>query len=1304
MTATTMQPFGPLTPVVPGITLLEASAGTGKTYQITNLVLRLLVDNGIRLPRILVVTFTKAATAELKDRIRQRLVQAQRAVELGEAPLGDDLLVRFIRESSTDPDRKTTIGRRLRRAREEFDQALISTIHGFCQRMLQLHAFETGSAFGRTLETDASEVLETIVDDWLVRRLHDVPMAMARLLRNGCGLSQEPLRALARLAMRDPDMPYLPARATCTLEDWFQERAALEAILQTPGNAVEQLTELVAGRMKAFHGATYRATSAAGRQEELRRWLASPDHLPDPEKPWIRWFFAGQLAAKATSAVGHALAADPFFARLEALVRSGPALATGERIAFVQHLRTTVSEVHRSNDTQSFQDLLRDLARVLDHADRGPRLCAAIRSRFDAALIDEFQDTDALQWTIFGRVFGGTQSPAPDHYLYLIGDPKQAIYGFRGANVHVYLNAREAAPTNRRFTMRRNYRSDGRLVAAMNHLLDRTGVFGDTGIDYIPVSAHHADSRLRYPDSTTPNARAPLQLVWVDEASMGGSAGSLLGNTRLHTHLAAACAVDIVDLLHSDARIEGRPIQPGDCAVLVRGHKQAADVRTALSLRGVPAVIASQGQVFQTAEAHSLHRWLQALSSPSDHHAARVLAADPLLAWSAAELPGGTDDNPEHARYWESWLVTLGRWRSTFQRAGFMAAFRAMLDHEPPWSRPAEAVGPRVLGTEAGERRMTDLLHLAELLHTQHTTSRSGLVGLTSWLERQRQDGHADAESAELRLETDEQAVQVVTVHKSKGLQYGVVFAPFLWKDEGGRSHPPVITADPDDPTKRHLVLSTQGELADAASARSDIDSRQEGTRLLYVALTRARHRCVVYCPGMMGGRDRRVHGPLSAILHGAPPDLPRATTDRIGDAVHRLTHDALEDPLAQLAELQALAESSTVDGQPTVGVRSLEPFTDRVWSPPSRTARLLRARTLRRPVDDGWRRHSYSALTRAVVSARTDEAIDPARGLGFDDDDLRSGESTPQTLPMPPAVPETIQQVDVPLAALPAGADAGTCLHAIFEYLDFQTAHPDTVDPAELRAVARQQLSLHGFSDTAHVDLIVQHLPAVLTTPLAPLLPDHRLCDIRREDRLDELRFDFPIAGGDEHGRDGTDFARVTPAALGQALAQRGPNATVPSEWVDQVAQLGFAPLAGMMTGSIDLVFRVRATSGDVGRWFVVDYKSNRLDPHHTGRAPIEHFHFAGMQYEMAHHHYFLQYHLYALALHRLLRMRLGTRYRYADHFGGVMYLFFRGMRGDHPTDPTRPGARPGVFADRPPEHVIQALDDLFDGRGALA
>lgn len=1299
--------FTPTTPIETGITLLEASAGTGKTYQITNLVLRLVLESGLRLPEVLVVTFTHAATAELKERIRLRIGMAQRALEAGAAPPGDALLAQLVAAAAADTEHGRLLRARARKAREDLDQALISTIHGFCQRMLQLSAFESGTAFGRALVTDESEAVGRVVEDFLVTRLHSAPPDEARLLQGPCGWTRAGLTALARLALADPDLPLVPDRVAVDRDDWLARLGRFRqdwAAACAPGGPVATLTALVRDKKKAFDGRSYGARYAEDRVAQVDAWLASLSELPDPGEAWVRWFSPDQLAAKARSDAGTALATAPIFGDWFGLVSDAATLVTGARIEATRWLRAALARHHRRENAQTFHDLLRDLDRTLAHPARGPVLADAIRARFKAALIDEFQDTDALQWRIFGRVFGGVGAPEEDvsaHALYLIGDPKQAIYGFRGANVHVYLRARDAAPAHRRFTMKTNYRSDGDLVAAMNHLMDRPGTFGAGGIDYVRVDAHHTGARFHDP---RPGA-APLTLVWADDQLTGEAAGELLGNGALQELLAERCAADVVALLASGATLgkpdRRRPVAPGDIAVLVRGHAQAGRVQAALDQRRVPAVIASQGSVFETHEATSLSRWLAALDGAASESSARLLAVDPLLGATVADLPGtettettetpGTTAPRDTAHQWGAWLELVGHWRRRARKRGVMAAFRALLRARPPWATRGESVQDAVLAAPGGERRMTNLLQLAELLHTQAVQARLPLPGLRRWLDRQRLEAVDAPEAAELRLEKDDAAVQIVTFHRSKGLQYPVVFVPFGWGDEGGRTAAPLIAPAPDDPAQRQLVLAAAGPAAEEAVAAQAAEARREGMRLLYVALTRAVHRCVLYWPGAPapsknGSPKPRALSAACALLHGGPPGPATGPGDTGDDRVVAAPARTAElGPADQRAELAALVAAA-----PRPGLLALVDATapaDHPWTAPPAPAPRLRARRLSRPrVDDDWRRHSYSAMTRADLAAQREEQVDPTRGLGFDDDRVASAPSPHSSLP--PLDPAALAADEVPLAAFPAGADAGTCLHAVFEHLDFVRAVDPTDAGDHLRTVVARELTAHGFSDETTQDVLVKGIPAVLQTPLGPLLPSHCLADIDRADRLDELRFDFPIAGGDRG-----DGLPVTPQDLCDALSLRDPDdERVPRHWIERVAGLDFAPLRGFMTGSIDLVFRVPDSAG--GRWFVVDHKSNKLDLDRAGRTVPACFDQARMRHEMAHHHYFLQYHLYTLALHRFLKLRLGPRYDYDRHMGGVLYLFVRGMTG--PDAIQDDGVR-GVFADQPPAAVIEALDEVF-------
>jgi len=478
--ATAFDPFHPLTR---GVHLVEASAGTGKTYNIANLVLRLVAERGIALKRVLVVTFTRAATAELKDRVRRRLADALRVLEARDpAAVTDDAFLRTFRERADEA--ALTVGddwtRRVRDALEAFDEAFITTIHGFCQRMLQQHAFESDADFGLELVSDAGAVLGEIVDDFLSRTLYAVGEAEYSFLTEECGFKRDALVALARHAVDDPDVEVVPAAEAYRLEDAV---AIARSVLAAHGELAAALVGAVqalkqAGRFKPrqrTYGAGQTADQAAAMEAWVRRVAAGEAEAGAPPEAVAHFFAMDKQLVDPTEPVSEAV-----IAALRPLVGLRGLAAASRRAGFVAHVRERFDRANASRRVQTFQDLLRGLARRLDAPEGDPRRAAlveAVGARFDAALIDEFQDTDQLQWTLFRTLFGGG-----GHVLTLIGDPKQAIYGFRGANVHVYLDAKASAADVA--TMTRNYRSDAGVIAGLNHLMARDGFFAVAGIPY----------------------------------------------------------------------------------------------------------------------------------------------------------------------------------------------------------------------------------------------------------------------------------------------------------------------------------------------------------------------------------------------------------------------------------------------------------------------------------------------------------------------------------------------------------------------------------------------------------------------------------------------------------------------------------------------------------------------------------------------------------------------------------------------------------------------------------------------------
>jgi len=864
--------------------------------------------------------------------------------------------------------------------------------------------------------------------------------------------------------------------------------------------------------------------------------------------------------------------------------------------------------------------------------------------------------------------------------------------------------------------MGHNYRSDQRLIDALNHLMDRRGFFGEEGIEYVEVEAagrgQAPEDRLRPQAPFADPAAAPLQLRFVDQRITGAREVSdddpRVTRGVLDTLVPLCVADDIVALLESGTRLlepgdeeaddDGfRPLRPGDIAVLTRTGRQANAIQAALDGVSVPSVLQGADSVLASQEALDLQLWLEALASPGRHRPARTAATARLFGRDAGLLAGVDAEQPDALARWETWSDRLSQWRERFVEQGFVATLRQALEEDllPGPDGDMEDVTTRLLRRPDGERFLTNLWHVAELVHQAESGSRLGLPGLLAWLQRQRMDTTVDARTAEMRLERDDDAVKVLTMHKAKGLQFSVVFAPYLWSgrlpDPGDPVH---VVPRAEDPAFRICDVREGAQKADTVQRAVD-EARKDAIRLLYVAMTRARCRLVAH----VGHINNLENSPVAPVFHGDPRD---GEGDRITCGIARTGAGSLRSALWEdLEDLAAGSGAAREDGARTIALSHCVPPARRPWrkaEPPDQ--RLANRDFLRVGLGSPWKRHSYSALTRGKsVTYVTPQG----EREGFDADAGTSGDAAETSIdPWAPKYDLSDHAEDVPLAPFPAGADAGTFLHEVLEQADFGSAHPDapTDDgPASLRRLLAELLPQHGFDvDTWQAPLCAGLIQA-LRTPLRAALGQTRLCDIPRSSRLDELRFDFPIAGGDRFRRGASeqpvtsdDLVRALHARLRPDIRPAGDEATIRRAYLEGLARFG--ELAGFMTGSIDLVFR-HPVNGHP-QWFVVDYKSNRLDPRHERRCPIEHFCREGMRYEMEQHHYYLQYHLYAVALHRLLRSRMGEAYDYDRDIGGVYYLFLRGMIG--PDTPSEGTHGHGCFFDKPPRAVIEALDAMFE------
>ena len=872
----------------------------------------------------------------------------------------------------------------------------------------------------------------------------------------------------------------------------------------------------------------------------------------------------------------------------------------------------------------TYDDLLTRLNATLE-GPGGEAVAESLRTRFAVVLVDEFQDTDPVQWNIMRRAFGGGT-------LVLIGDPKQAIYAFRGADVYAYLDAAREATTQA--TLEVNWRSDQGLIDAYDALFGGARL-GHAGIVYRTVRATEANQAPRLTDARS-GAPLRIRVVHRDEPGIATTPSNYVRNASAREHIAADLALDLVALLDSPARVEGEPVAPGDVAVLVQTNRAAATVRDALERAGVPAVINGAGSVFGTPPARDWLRLLEAIERPADERRAHAAALTSFLGWSPARIAGASDAE------WGDVHGRLHEWARVLRTGGVASLTETIT--------LAEGLTERVLRDADGARRLTDLRHVGELLHAAATTEQRGTVALVAWLRGRIDEAERDTadEDRSRRLETDAPAVQVLTVHRSKGLEFPIVYYPYLW--EPGYIPPglPVAYHDADAHDRRTIDVGLEGPDFDRHKAQHLAEERGEDLRLAYVALTRAKHQAIVWWAPSFNSRDSALGRLLFARAADGTIPAAGSRTPGDGEAVQRFQALAAEAPGRIAVERSRL-------GRPAV------------WGPRPGAPAELTASRFDRALDRRWRRTSFSDITSAAHEARV--ASEPEEGLVADEPEM----------PVRPAAPpgdDALRAVPSLLGAMPAGTAVGTFVHRVLEATDFAAADLE----AEL-ALRVAEVQARRAVDIGDGGAAVAGLRAAIETPLGPDGP--RLRDLGRADRLDELDFEFPLVGGDRPtGRLALD---AIAAILRTHLAPGDPLAGYADRLADPALR---STVRGYVTGSIDLVARAG------GRFTVVDYKTNWLG---TAGEPLTAWHHrpAALVAEMLRGHYGLQALLYTVALHRYLRWRLGG-YDPERHLGGVRYLFVRGMTG--PDTPVVEGARCGVFAWRPPGALVTALSDALD------
>ena len=1177
----TLKSLNPLTVPLQQTNLIEASAGTGKTYTISLLYLRFVLESepALSVEQILVVTYTTAATKELKDRIRLRLSEALEAFKSGN-PKGDE----YIKLCASFKDHKKAISR-LSAALLSFDEASIFTIHSFCQRALKETAFDAGLAFETELIDDDYDLMLSLVDDYWRKNFHQAPDALLALLRDK-EISPETLLNDIRIAV---GKPYLKCLKPATTIDIAQQAEDVEQKYQSALKSWQESESEIKTLLrehKGFYANVVKSldTMIIGMQTlALRPAHKSPDKLPAK----VEALTPAKLRVKKNfGPIDH-----PFFEQWQAFLEARQILKQA-LIDYHNHLRYQLLDYlwqqlpieKRRQGIMAFDDLLLQLQSALAN---NTALVNLLSEKYQVAMIDEFQDTDPVQYDIFQRIYGNNQSSI----VFFVGDPKQAIYSFRGADIYTYLKA--ANDTKNQYTLDTNWRSHPDLIKALNLLFSYSdNPFYDSSIAYQKVKI----GQKKEPSLSTPDARAPLRL-WEIVETEGKKKSEIM------TDIADLVADDITRLLiagdNKKAKLGEKALEGGDIAVLIRSHSQGQQIKTALTERGIACVQSSKESIFQTHEASELHSLLLAIAQPSKEDQVRRALVSDFFGYNAEDLLHFDQDS----NAWDSKLQAFQNWHQIWLTQGFIPMMRHLMRDEQ--------IQAQLLSFHDGERRLTNLLHLSELIHSESRENSRGIEGTIRWLQQQSRQATLSSDNLQLRLESDDKLVKIVTVHKSKGLEYGLVYCPYLWADS-------IKSATSDASIMFHNDDKAHTPCLDIGSPKRDQhlelleqEAYAENMRLLYVALTRAKYHCTVVTLSEKINRyiDRSALGWL--LSNG---EKAKSKNFLI---YYQQNIEALVDASKGVIEALPLPEKE-----------------EGLYYQFKQNSQKLKARQFSTIIEQQHRITSFSGLTSGNHSQTHDH----------DADELFNQYTTPEP--------------NNAINEFPRGANAGSCLHQIYENSDFTTfSKLQLEDNEQQQTEIIHTLERWGF--TAELANTAKTLiNTSLQAPLLPLTDNFSLSQLKNSQRLNEMEFHLPLSLLKEQ-----ELKRIL---LSHLAKEKGQIIS------DAIKKLSFQQVKGYLKGYIDLIFEHQ------GRYYIADYKSNTLENYETNKL-LE---------AIAHSHYYLQYLLYSIALHRYLKQRL-KKYQYKTHFGGIYYLFIRGM--------SKENQGTGIFYDLPPIELIENLDQLF-------
>ncbi|MBF0229960.1 MAG: exodeoxyribonuclease V subunit beta [Desulfamplus sp.] len=1282
-----------------GRAVIEASAGTGKTYAIAGLFLRLVVEANLKVNQILVVTFTKAATEELRDRIRRRVREGLNALTRGYTG-NDPVLLWLVEKYNNNKNGANIAINRLKEALVCFDESAIFTIHGFCQKMLSENAFESNSLFDTELVADSNDLLIQVCRDYY--RKHFLTMDPFLFSNPKIkDINPDYLLKLIKTLSVDPDFHIIPdnlpydsynkdALASAAKElknlysyiqnEWIKEGKNIGEILI---NAQDN---------KAFNGKYIKTGSYEKTCSETDNYIYNGDcwniELDSSKKRYIEKITNRFMQEKAKDI--NKLPIHNFFNDIEKFIdlldkvdNMISLFCLELKLDFLKSAGTALNKIKMTRNVRAFDDLLLSMHKAVGNGESV--MAEAVRKRFSAALIDEFQDTDPLQYAIFTNIFKNIYS-IKDLYstkeekiqedqkkggkfnnilLYLIGDPKQAIYGFRGADIYAYLKAKDNVGSF--YTLGTNWRSDGGLVTAVNNLFDMKGrnPFLIDGIGYIPVN--HAPDRIDGSMYVDNKPFLPMNIVFIDKSLCKSKKKEEFFITKndaenFSTKFTASKISELVNLgakgraviIENDkisllSQNQGKSVEPQDIAVLVRTNRQGFLILEELRKLEIPGVIYGAGSVYDEIEAVEIERFMRAVAEPSNERQLKTALITPLFGFDGNKILELTSNE----NLYDSIQSEFLDYNTIWKKSGFISMFRYML--------VKREVKANLLAYTGGERKLTNYLHISELLHIADVKLKPGIDGLINFLAKKRlsngsqsqsTNDKSDSDEYKIRLETDEKAVKIITIHKSKGLEFPIVFSPYLYDVRGAGDDDFVRFHD----EEKRQTLDIGSQYFEQNKNIMIEENFAESIRLAYVALTRAKYACFT----IWGKISSSEHSALSWIFHG----------DKVASKGSSMISSTENLALLTWEEIKSDVDKIAQSSNKTIGIEVVGDITYEPYLPAKKREADLTYRNFQQGkgfVPYGWKISSFTSIIAGRDSQMPDHdeiedsssLIERLREEPFKAEPLKEkialsessleGLSESNSQELLKSQPQELSESS--FFHFPKGARAGSCIHEIMENIDFTKPNIQVV---------KEKIEKFGFKESE-----IQKVEDMLTRVLSSdLMPDREifLKNIKNEHRINEMEFFLPISNANS-------------TAIASIMEKYGSGAT--ADFGSTMKSLGFSQKNGYLKGFIDMIFFYN------GKYYLLDWKTN-----HLGNS-FDDYSLPLLSVEMIKSGYVLQYLLYTVALNAYLKNRI-IDYGYDNHFGGVFYLFMRGIK---------PNSETGIYLDRPDKALVDELTMAITG-----